>query len=64
MKIFIHRGKGHYTGSVCIVKTEDIDQATQLVLEWLDANDLVTEAINITEVHETANYIYTNNGDY
>ena len=64
MKLYIHRGKGHWVGSVCIVQAEDIDQATSLVLDWLDANELYTEPIDIQEVNPNNLYVYTNKGDH
>jgi RAB protein geranylgeranyltransferase component A len=67
IRLFIHRGKGHYIGSTIIVKAKDSSDAEILIRSQLDAVGLIGEEIQIEEIiisKDSNQVIYVNNGDY
>ena len=65
MRIFIHKGNGHYIGSVVVVSAETITDAVEIIEKYLIDNGLSNEALNIEEIEiNDASIIYAQNGDY
>lgn len=66
MKIFKHKGSGHYIGSVVIVRKETLLEAEVLIRKWLDDCGLKDESLNVKEWvdEDKGGLIYAQNGDY
>lgn len=66
LKIFIHKGNGHYIGSSVTVLATDMEEAAIMIRKELDENGLKDEAISITRVVplDKAKVVDVINGDY
>lgn len=68
MKIFKHKGKGHYIGSCIIIAAKSLEQAKAYVRVVLDRMGLDTEAVDVEEIKISRKApitdIYLHSGDY
>jgi hypothetical protein len=49
MNVYIHRGPGHYTGSIVIAIAKNRDAASPMLRKALIADGLPHEPLNVTE---------------
>jgi len=64
LKIYKHKGQGHWIGSCVIVVTNSIEDATEMIRTELDAQGLEKENLNIKVFEIKERIIHINNGDY
>lgn len=64
MKIYVHRGPGHYIGSTIVVVAGTIKEARKMIREELDECGLKNEPFGIDNFKITPGVILSNNGDY
>lgn len=67
MKIYIHKGSGHYLGSVIVVASRNNAEAKELIRAELDLSGLKEEKVNIEETYAIGKepwIIYSWDGDY
>lgn len=64
-KLYIHEGKGHYTGSCVIVIAGSLMMAEKIIRQSLDDMGLSNEELNIIEKELIAeSVLYELSGDY
>ena len=64
-KLYIHEGKGHYTGSCVIVIAGSLMMAEKIIRQSLDDMGLSNEELNIIEKELIAeSVLYKLSGDY
>jgi hypothetical protein len=56
-KLYIHRGEGHYVGSVVVAIAEDLDTASMLIRGKLDEMGLFSEDLDIVESDTESNSV-------
>lgn len=64
MRIYMHKGAGHYIGSVIIMIAEYESDAIETIRNELNKNGLIDEPLNITNCEIKPGIIYSDNGDY
>ena len=63
--LWIHRGDGHYTGSLVIVCAENKEDAEVIIREQLDKSGLKNEPLDVTKaVFSKNSVIVCDDGDY
>ena len=65
MKLYIHKGQGHYIGSCVIVVSDNLENAKGLIRQSLNDMGLSDEELSITE-KEISNgvIVLEQSGDY
>ena len=65
MNIYVHRGMGHYIGSVVVCLAETDEDGARIVREFLDGTGLRDEQLNIKLANNSEpGIIYAQDGDY